>query len=1680
MSLMKKGSRGWINIVVLLASASAVRGQQQQLDIPPLGTVPYGSYSVEKLETIDVTSGNVMINIPLTSMAPGAAGFSIPIGLNYNSSIYTWQATADPNDPSGPFQPVNSQFVDTASTAGWRYSYRYVFTTDYLGPVAPYPCSPPLGTQTWLRYRLITPDGSSHTLYVSGQNDNQTYPAYYGLNWNYTACSPGFPSGTMNFYTADGSYIRMVWQATGTGTPSGGPLGGVWTAYFPDGSKVRGTGPGDASDLWDRNTNHITIIPTTDSNGNTTTVLQDDLGRTVTILQQPGLQKDTITQLGYNNQQLQWTINWNSFVLDRNHTYPCNNGLYNFNCPVTFSSTVVSSIILPDNLQYSFQYNAGDSPMQWGQLSQMTLPSGATVQYSYATALAAPLPNGVAPLVLPVASKTVTSADEDDSSCSTTCPVRTETSTYSFSYTQSAFTNPDGGTTTNTFCDSSGQTVQNSCGSYQNRPTPFSGVVYQVVQPNGDTINRLWAADVPAANAPAGANLHLPANPYVWQEVTSFAGGATFSAKQYQYDRNGNQTQIKEDDCITTTCTISATAGLQGGTLLRTTANTYANPTGTAAGAAPAPASCNSSPNIAGCASLSTNTDSSGYWNTTLSPFLLNLVSQSAVSGSGPGSTTKFTYDNGGPLSAGNLTQLSQLDSTTNMYLNTNNTYDSNGNLLTTKNPRGFTTQFTYGSACWSGPAMSNLYPTQIVQAYGTSDARTFTFTWDCYAGVKRTDYDQDHPLTRTFGYDQFGRNSSVQEGSTRITTNVYTDAARTIQVLRDRLNFNETSGQLTQNTWFDQLGRVRLTQDPAGNFAQHRYLTPFNTGLSYELVSNPYVAQTGTNPPAPNSDATVGWTVTTRDNVGRVTRVEHFSGASVPAPWGSNSVSTGAVTTTYNANCSTTTDEAGVSRTNCTDGLGRLTSVAENGTGATTTYGYDALDNLTSVTQGSTTRSFGYSSLKRLTSATNPESGSVTYVYDANGSLTSRTDARNITTTFSTYNGLDQVTGKSYSDGTPSVSYSYNKSWLTQVSSSVFAYNYTSFDELGRITGANQTTGAPSYAFTQHYYPFMGVKDITYPGSSRTLTTAYDTGGRPVTVSGQIGANPATNYVTATNYAAQGEISSLALGNSLTETRKYNARLQPTQVQVGTLFTIVNRYDPSAGSDLNCSGTSVTVSGNNGNVLAQTVNALLRNYSYDGVNRICRAAQGSTWTQGYSADTRGNLAFTTWTGQLPNEPADVITSTGVYTASNRVSGWAYDASGNVTGIPAAGGTTVRATCASNVMPGVAMMRAACYDAENRMTSETDANGTTATYAYDGDGRRVSKALNGMTTTFVYDPEGQLAQDYGGPTIPTSETGTRYLTTDQLGSTRLLTKADGTVAVTYDYLPFGMEFAQSADTNRIRFTGKERDAETGLDYFGARYFSGAQGRFTSPDPLLSSGRPWDPQSWNRYAHGLNNPLRYSDPTGLYEWDSTTLGGGCTDKDLKGGKCDGFTKAQGQDIVNERKDIRAELKRLDSSKDPSLRAVAAAIGGEGKDNGVTISMKELHEGVSAQVAFNVPLKIDENGNPVLNLSVRPGASGNLLFIDLAHEGSHIWDAQAVARGNRPFLRSIETELSGYLSSIAAAQALHLSNIGPSGGTPFWDSSWSRVDQQTRPGPEIVKFLYSSPIYKDELFNVKFAK
>ena len=216
-----------------------------------------------------------------------------------------------------------------------------------------------------------------------------------------------------------------------------------------------------------------------------------------------------------------------------------------------------------------------------------------------------------------------------------------------------------------------------------------------------------------------------------------------------------------------------------------------------------------------------------------------------------------------------------------------------------------------------------------------------------------------------------------------------------------------------------------------------------------------------------------------------------------------------------------------------------------------------------------------------------------------------------------------------------------------------------------------------------------------------------------------------------------------------------------------------------------------------------------------------------------------------------------------------------YDASGNQTGVGSYSAPTVSKDLFT-------------FDAESRMITSSVAGMGTTSYLYDGNGRRAEKISNGVGTVYVYDAAGDLAEEYTTAATTGGTVGTDYFTADALGSTRLLT---GTVTRRYDYLPFGDELPAGTgvrttaqgygsavypmnppDVVSQKFTGKERDAETGLDYFGARYFSGAEGRFISADwATKPEAVPYanleDPQTLNLYGYVRNNPLKSTDPTG---------------------------------------------------------------------------------------------------------------------------------------------------------------------------------------------------------------------
>ncbi len=298
----------------------------------------------------------------------------------------------------------------------------------------------------------------------------------------------------------------------------------------------------------------------------------------------------------------------------------------------------------------------------------------------------------------------------------------------------------------------------------------------------------------------------------------------------------------------------------------------------------------------------------------------------------------------------------------------------------------------------------------------------------------------------------------------------------------------------------------------------------------------------------------------------------------------------------------------------------------------------------------------------------------------------------------------------------------------------------------------------------------------------------------------------------------------------------------------------------------------------NNGNISGQTISgthglnafAYSQTYTYDNLNRLETVLDSGVGvavdgrSQIFVYDRYGNRALKQ-NSFKQNGAVEVPTPTAVAVEAvfpgNRLNN-CCNAAGDATAL---NGKTI------------------AYDGEHRVTSVayTDVSSVNILleYFYDADGRRIraTKKSNGTltsSTVFVYDSAGQLMAEYTTPS-PASE-GRQYLTQDHLGSTRLVTKATGTDLVfsRHDFMPFGEELARGANgygpsALAMKFTGKERDAESGLDYFGARYMSAAQGRFTSPDPLyIEAKRLLDPQSLNLYAYVRNNPLKFVDPDGM--------------------------------------------------------------------------------------------------------------------------------------------------------------------------------------------------------------------
>ena len=716
--------------------------------------------------------------------------------------------------------------------------------------------------------------------------------------------------------------------------------------------------------------------------------------------------------------------------------------------------------------------------------------------------------------------------------------------------------------------------------------------------------------------------------------------------------------------------------------------------------------------------------------------------------------------------------------------------------------------------------------------------------------------------VVTTYAYnDPLDRLTDVVEAETKAAERrhrfSYNDAQRKVTAQSDKENKGDYSIQTVVS--YDTLGRA-VRREQADDSNQTILVDTEFDGLGRaKRVTNPY-----------RSGDSIHWATTNYDGLGRVTDVTTPDGATS--------------STQYMANRVRQTDPASKWRESTSDSLGRIVSVKE-GNSNITNYTYNAMGKLLTVTQDTQTRQFTYNDVGWLLSATNPESGTITYGHDAVGNVTSR-EMGGSTTTYA-YDAIHRLTSTTYSGAsTQNVAHTYHSvapyiGFLASVGNSISTTSYPSYDGKGRvlrsvqaIEGSGTGGGPASFEFDYAYDLVGNLTEMKLP-SGRRVATDWSITGHTKSVSGQLGQAAPVPYFTNAKYAAHGGLTEAQLGNQLWERWSYLPdRLLPWKVQVGTESSASSASELQFSYCVGAWGSSCAT--NNGNLTGQKIQPLhvTQSYTYDAVNRLKTASESfidstTSWNEGYDYDRYGNLWWSSSSGSLGTRNVMMPESADWYRSGNNrllppsndptatVEALHYDAAGNLKKY------------------GLLDLE---YDRENRLAKSTGSGVTE--YKYDGLGRRVVKDHTaGAKTYYVYDAFGQLSAEYATGSSSSMQ-GTQYLSADHLGSTRLVTNASGEVVSRHDYLPFGEELPNTVGGRQSvagytwnpditqRFTGKERDAETGLDYFGARYLGAGMGRFTGADPInVTPARMLDPQRFNLYLYGRNNPLKFIDADG---------------------------------------------------------------------------------------------------------------------------------------------------------------------------------------------------------------------
>ena len=406
--------------------------------------------------------------------------------------------------------------------------------------------------------------------------------------------------------------------------------------------------------------------------------------------------------------------------------------------------------------------------------------------------------------------------------------------------------------------------------------------------------------------------------------------------------------------------------------------------------------------------------------------------------------------------------------------------------------------------------------------------------------------------------------------------------------------------------------------------------------------------------------------------------------------------------------------------------------------------------------------------------------------------------------------------------------------------------YSKTGYDVRGRKIIAARYVAKNGNSYTNRYTSddMDRVTSIVYPNGGPTITNIYDHGANLYEVQ-QVGGS-GTLFYKATAFTALDQIAGITYGNTVTASNIYYAnshRLKSIATTKGTnIQSLAYTYDQVADVKSITDG-----------VYSDGGSASVTNITYDDLHRLTSLYRPTlSQTVNFSYDSIGNMTSSGENG-------------GAYTYAPALPHAVHNANGQNYAYDRCGNMLVRGN------------QSLVYDQENRLIAVVASNLVT-TFGYDEGGARLWK--QGPTNTLQVWIDGNYEEKDGKIlyhisagdrvvcTFDASNTVFEYYHPDHLHSAEILSDNAGNLYQHYEYSAYGQSrytLSSAAFPISRRYTSQVLDEETGLYFYASRYYDPQLGRFIQPDTIIP--QEFNPQAYDRYAYALDNPFRFTDPSG---------------------------------------------------------------------------------------------------------------------------------------------------------------------------------------------------------------------